>query len=204
MADFHLASVRTPIHPVIFNYKSKSGYMMHVALQRSPDTWPHAIAKMQQAWKELYPEQPFTYTFFDKSIAAFYEQEQRLSKLLSWAAGVAIVISCLGLLGLVIFTANQRTKEIGIRKVLGASVAQIIALLSKDFVRLVALAFLISVPIAWYGAHQWLQSFAYHAGLSWWLFVIGGVTMLVISLLILSIRAGRAALANPVNSLRTE
>jgi putative ABC transport system permease protein len=204
MADFHLASVRTPIHPMIFTYNSKAGLVMNVALHRSPDTWQRAIAKMQKAWEQVYPDQPFTYTFLDKEVAKFYEQERRLSGLLTWAAGVAILISCLGLLGLVIFTANQRIKEIGIRKVLGATVAQIIGLLSKDFVQLVALAFLIAVPIAWYGANQWLQSFAYHTGLKWWLFAIGGVAMLIIALLILSIRAARAALANPVNSLRTE
>jgi ABC-type antimicrobial peptide transport system permease subunit len=204
MADFHLASVRTPIHPMVFTYDSKWGYVMHVALHPSPDTWQRAIGKMQKAWEQIYPEQPFKYTFLDKSIAQFYESEGRLSRLLTWAAGVAILISCLGLLGLVIFTANQRTKEIGIRKVLGASVAQIIALLSKDFVRLVALAFLIAVPIAWYGANQWLQSFAYHTGLQWWLFIIAGAAMLVSTLLILGIRAGKAALSNPVNSLRTE
>jgi putative ABC transport system permease protein len=204
MADFHLASVRTPIHPMVFNYDSKWGFVMNVALHRSPDNWKTAIAKIKKAWEEIYPGQPFTYTFLDKEVAKFYEQEQRLSRLLTWAAGVAILISCLGLLGLVIFTANQRTREIGIRKVLGASVAQIIALLSKDFVRLVTLAFLIAVPIAWYGANQWLQSFAYHTGLRWWLFVIAGAAMLVSTLLILGIRAGKAALANPVNNLRTE
>jgi ABC-type antimicrobial peptide transport system permease subunit len=204
MADFHLASVRKPIHPTVFSFTSNWDFAMNVALDRSPDTWQPAIAKIQKAWEGIYPDQPFTYTFLDKDVANFYEREQRLSRLLTWAAGVAILISCLGLLGLVIFTANQRTREIGIRKVLGASVAQIIALLSKDFVRLVALAFLIAVPIAWYGANQWLQSFAYHAALKWWLFAIGGVAMLAISLLILSIRAGKAALSNPVDSLRTE
>lgn len=204
MADFHLASVRTVIHPMIFSYDSKHGYVMHVALRPSPDTWKSAIARMQKAWEQVYPDQPFNYTFLDKEIAGFYDQEKRLSKLLSWAAGVAILISCLGLLGLVIFTANQRSKEIGIRKVLGASVAQIIALLSKDFILLVALAFVIAAPIAWYGARQWLRNFAYATSLSWWLFVIAGASMLVISLMILSIRAGKAALANPVKSLRTE
>lgn len=204
MADFHLASVRTVIHPMIFSYNSKHGYVMHVALRPSPDTWKSAIARMQKAWEQVYPDQPFNYTFLDKEIAGFYDQEKRLSKLLSWAAGVAILISCLGLLGLVIFTANQRSKEIGIRKVLGASVAQIIALLSKDFILLVALAFVIAAPIAWYGARQWLRNFAYATSLSWWLFVIAGASMLVISLMILSIRAGKAALANPVKSLRTE
>jgi putative ABC transport system permease protein len=204
MADFHLASVRTVIHPVIYRYDSKYGYVMHVALQHNPDTWKSTIAKMQAAWNQVYPEETFDYSFYDKNIAGFYENEQRLSKLMSWAAGIAILISCLGLLGLVIFTANQRTKEIGIRKVLGASVAQIIALLSKDFIRLVVLAFVIAVPITWYMATQYLHNFAYATQLNWWLFAIGGVSMLVLALLILSLRAGKAALANPVNSLRAE
>jgi ABC-type antimicrobial peptide transport system permease subunit len=204
MADFHLASLRTAIHPMVFRYGQKYGYVMHVALSPSRDNWNKAIAKMQLAWRELYPGQDFNYQFLDKTIESFYLQEQQLSKLLSWAAGTAILISCLGLLGLVIFTANQRMKEIGIRKVLGASVTQIITLLSKDLVRLVAIAFVIAVPFAWWAAHQWLQNFAYHTELSWWIFAVGGIAMLAISLLILSLRAGKAALANPVNSLRTE
>jgi putative ABC transport system permease protein len=203
MADFNLQSVRSAIQPLIFTY-NRNGYVMHVALYSSPDSWKAAIAKMQVAWKSVYPDQDFDYNFLDKTIENFYERDLKLSKLLTWAAGVAILISCLGLLGLVIFTANQRIKEIGIRKVLGASVAQIIALLSGDLVRLVAIAFVIAVPFAWWAAHQWLQNFAYHAELSWWLFAIGGVTMLAIALLILSLRAGKAALANPVNCLRTE
>jgi putative ABC transport system permease protein len=152
----------------------------------------------------VYPGQDFNYTFLDKSIESFYQEDQKLSSLLSWATGVAILISCLGLLGLVIFTANQRTKEIGIRKVLGASVVQIIALLSTEFVWLVALAFVLAVPVSWWLMHRWLQDFAYHAPLQWWIFVVGGVSMLIISLLILSLRAGKAALANPVQSLRSE
>ncbi len=204
MADFHLASVRTVIHPVLYRYDSKNGYVMHVALRHNPDTWKSAIAKMQAAWSQVYPDETFDYSFFDKDIAGFYENEQRLSWLMSWAAGVAILISCLGLLGLVIFTANQRTKEIGIRKVLGASVAQIIALLSKDFILLVVLAFVIAVPITWYMARQYLNDFAYATPLNWWLFAIGGVSMLVLALLVLSLRAGKAALSNPVNCLRSE
>jgi len=204
MTDFNLASVRTAIHPMVFRYNQKYGYVMHVALDPSPGNWNKAIAKMQLAWKAVYPDQVFDYQFLDKTIAGFYQQEQQLSKLLSWAAGVAILISCLGLLGLVIFTANQRTKEIGIRKVLGASVAQIITLLSKDLVWLVAIAFVIAVPFAWWATHQWLQNFAYHTELSWWIFAVGGIAMLAIALLILSLRAGKAAMANPVNCLRTE
>ncbi|HTI09081.1 MAG TPA: ABC transporter permease [Puia sp.] len=204
MADFNLTSVRTAINPLIFYSEPKFGYVMHVALQPNPGSWNTTIAKMQTAWKTVYPDLDFDYTFLDKSIESFYKEDRDLSKLLSWSTGITIFISCLGLLGLVIFTANQRTKEIGIRKVLGATVTQIIALLSKDFVKLVTLAFLIAVPVAWWAIHQWLQNFAYHATAEWWIFAIGGVLMLLMALLILCIRAGRAALANPVESLRTE
>jgi len=204
MADFNLTSVRSAIHPLIFYSDSKYGYVMHVALQPSVDSWKGAIAKMQIAWKEVYPEVDFDYQFLDKTVEGFYKQDKKLSSLLSWSAGIAILISCLGLLGLVIFTANQRTKEIGIRKVLGATVIQIISLLSKDFVRLVGLAFVIAVPIAWWATHEWLQNFAYHTSLSWWIFTVGGISMLAISLLILGLRAGKAALENPVKSLRSE
>jgi ABC-type antimicrobial peptide transport system permease subunit len=152
----------------------------------------------------VYPDHDFDYTFLDKTIANFYKQDVKLSKLLAWAAGIAILIGCLGLLGLVVFMANQRTKEIGIRKVLGASVMQIVTLLSKDFIRLVALAFVIAVPVAWWTMNKWLENFAYHTGLSWWIFVISGIVMLAVALIILCIRAGRAAMANPVEALRSE
>lgn len=204
MADFNLASVRKAINPVIFYSEPRYGYVMHVALQPAPGSWNTAIAKMQAVWKTIYPDLDFDYQFLDKRIESFYKQDQHLSQLLAWSTGITIFISCLGLLGLVIFTANQRTREIGIRKVLGATVTQIITLLSRDFVRLVALAFLIAVPVAWWAIHQWLQNFAYHATPAWWIFAIGGVLMLALSLLVLSIRAGRAALVNPVESLRTE
>jgi putative ABC transport system permease protein len=204
MSDFHLTSMRTAIHPLIFYSDRRYGYVMHVALRPSVDTWKTAIAKVQTAWKEVYPEQDFDYTFLDKTIESFYDQDKKLSGLLTWSAGIAVFISCLGLLGLVIFTANQRTKEIGIRKVLGATVAQIISLLSKDFIQLVGMAFLIAIPIAWWTAHQWLQNFAYHTTVQWWIFVVSGLFMLVIALIILCVRAGKAALANPTQSLRAE
>jgi len=204
MADFHLASVRTVIHPLVFYTEPRYGYVMHVALRPSPDSWTTALAKMQVAWKAVYPNADFDYKFLDKTIEGFYKQDQELSRLLSWSTGITIFISCLGLLGLVIFTANQRTREIGIRKVLGATVVQIISLLSRDFIRLVSLAFLIAVPIAWWAIHRWLQNFAYHTTPAWWIFAISGVLMLALALLILCLRAGRAAIANPVDSLRAE
>ena len=121
-----------------------------------------------------------------------------------WATGLAIFISCLGLLGLVIYITNQRTKEIGIRKVVGATVTQIVSLLSKDFLKLIIIAFIIAIPIAWYGTNKWLENFAYKTTLSWWVFLAGGSVMFLMALMILCIRTFKAAIANPVKSLRTE
>lgn len=204
MADFNIQSVRTAIAPFIYFAAPKQGYMMHVALQPDPATWKAAISKIEKEWKTIYPDEDFDYTFFDKKIEAFYKEDQQLSRLLAWSAGVAVFISCLGLLGLVIFITNKRVKEIGIRKVLGASVVQIVTLISTDFMKLLLLAFIIATPIAWWQTYSWLQNFAYHTRLSWWIFLISGLIMIALSLLILSIRAVRAAMTNPVKSLRTE
>jgi len=204
MKDFNLASVRSAIHPLVYYAAPKFGYMMHVALQPNPDMWNSAITKMQAAWKSIYPDVDFDYTFLDKKIENFYKADQQLSKLLTWASAVAIIVSCLGLLGLVIFITNNRMKEIGVRKVLGASVRQIITLLSFDFVKLIAVAFIIAVPVAWWATHNWLQNFAYHTNLSWWIFLLSGIIMITAALSILCLRAAKAALANPVKSLRSE
>lgn len=204
MKDFHLASVRTAIHPLIYFAQPKFGYVMHVALQPNVATWNSAIKKIGAAWKNMYPDTDFDYTFLDKKISDFYKEDRQLSLLLTWSSGIAICISCLGLLGLIIFITNQRTKEIGIRKVLGATVTQIITLLSGDFAKLIAVAFVIAVPIAWWATHNWLQNFAYHTELSWWIFLASGVIMICAALIILSLRAGKAAMMNPVKSLRTE
>jgi ABC-type antimicrobial peptide transport system permease subunit len=171
---------------------------------KNTDGWKKTIAQMATAWKQVYPEDDFNYTFFDKSIETFYKKEQQTSQLLNWSAGLAIVISCLGLLGLVIYTTTQRTKEIGVRKVLGASVAQIVSLLSKDFIRLVIIAFIIVAPLAWWAMNKWLQDFAYRTTVSWWVFALTGFSMIVIALITLSIQTIRSAIVNPVKSLRTE
>ncbi len=204
MQDFNLASVRSAIQPLIYYAAPKFGYVMHVALQPDPATWNSAINKMEASWKTIYPDTDFDYSFLDKKISDFYQEDQQLSTLLRWSAAVAIFISCLGLLGLVIFMTNNRIKEIGVRKILGASVRQIITLLSVDFVKLLALAFIIAIPIAWWQMHNWLQNFAYHTELSWWIFLLSGIIMITAALIILCIRAGRAAIANPVKSLRSE
>lgn len=204
MRDFHQASVRSAVAPLIYYAAPRLGYVMHIALSGDPVTWKGTIKKIETAWKHIYPDVDFEYLFLDKKIENFYKKDQQLSALLAWSAGVAIVISCLGMLGLVIFMTNRRIKEIGVRKVLGASVPQIICLLSADFARLLILAFMIAIPISWWQTFQWLQNFAYHTELRWWLFLLSGFLMILIALVIVGIRAAKAAIVNPVRSLRTE
>jgi putative ABC transport system permease protein len=206
MADVHTKSLHEAIQPLILTSQKQNQNIIHIALPQtaSTDTWKMTLGKVEKAYKKIYPEAPFEYRFFDESIAALYKKEQNAAGLLNWSAGLAIFISCLGLLGLVIFTTNQRVKEIGIRKVLGASVTQIVALLSKDFVKLVILAFIITIPVAWWAMHEWLNNFAYRTTVSWWVFAVCGASMLGIALLIMGLRTVSAALDNPVNSLRNE
>ena len=204
--DFYSQSLQEAIKPLAYYSDRNWQSEFHIALK--PETtkgaWQATIAQIQKSFKQIYPDQEFTYNFVDKSIADFYESEQHTSTLLSWATGLAIIISCLGLLGLVIYTTNQRTKEIGVRKVLGASVLQIVSLISKDFLKLVMLAFVIAAPVAWWGMNKWLQNFAYHAQLSVWLFATAGIAIILVAILTLSFQTIKAALANPVESLRTE
>jgi putative ABC transport system permease protein len=207
LADIHTKSLHTAIQPLAFSSEAKNHYTFHIALPPSganTDNWKKTIATIGNAWKEVYPEEDFSYEFFDKSIAKFYEKEQDTANLLNWSMGLAIFISCLGLLGLVIYTTTQRTKEIGVRKVLGASVPQIVSLLSKDFVKLVLVAFVIAAPVAWWAMHKWLEDFAYRTNISWWIFGLSGIAMVIIALLTLSIQTIRSATASPVKSLRSE
>lgn len=202
--DFNQASVRAEVAPLVYFAAPKYGYVMHIALFPDPAGWSSTIEHIKHAWEGVYPDVDFEYNFLDKQIEKFYKQDRQLSMLLTWSAGVAMLISCLGILGLVIFVTNTRVKEIGVRKVLGATVTQIIVLLSVDFARLLLLAFVIAIPLAWWQSSNWLQDFAYHTALSWWLFVVSGAMMLLVALLIVGVRAGRAAMADPVKSLRTE
>ena len=206
-ADFHQQSLHQLVKPLVLTSNSKQARTFNIALQPESATgnnWKAALAKIEKARKEVYPEDDLEYKFLDESIAAYYKSEQHISSLLAWATGLAIVISCLGLLGLVVYITNQRTKEIGVRKVIGATVTQLIVLLSKDFLQLVLLAFVIAIPIAWWGAHKWLENFAYKTAMSWWIFGLGGAIMLVLAFLILALRTFKAASANPSLSLRSE
>jgi ABC-type antimicrobial peptide transport system permease subunit len=207
LKDFHDKSVHSAIKPLVYSNVKSNHAVYHILLKRGKDNekgWASAIAKIEKSWKEVYPEFEFKYAYLDKTIESFYKSEQDISRLLFWAAGLAIFISCLGMLGLVIYTTTQRTKEIGVRKILGASISQIVSLLSRDFILLVILAFGIAAPLAWWVMGQWLQDFAYRTSISWWVFLLGGGIMVVTALFTLSIQTIKAAIANPVKSLRTE
>jgi ABC-type antimicrobial peptide transport system permease subunit len=207
VADFNQSSLHEQIKPLAIASLSDRERNISIALQpqsEGDNTWKAAISKIQDAFKEVYPQDDFEYRFFDEDIAKYYTAEQNISSLLMWSTGLAIFISCLGLLGLVIYTTTQRTKEIGVRKVLGASIAQIVGMITKEFVLLVLFAFVIAAPIAWIGMNRWLENFAYRTDISWWIFLCGGATMVFISLFTLSFQTIKAAIASPVKSLRTE
>ena len=152
----------------------------------------------------MYPDDNPNYQFYDKSIEQFYNQEKQTSTLLSWATGLSILISCLGLLGLAMYTTGQRTKEIGVRKVLGASVAQIVRLLSTELVLLILLAFVIVTPLAWWAMNKWMESYVDKTTISWWIFAASGAGMLLTSFVTSSFQTIKAAIVNPVKSLRNE
>jgi ABC-type antimicrobial peptide transport system permease subunit len=155
-------------------------------------------------WNEFVPDQPFDYSFIDDGYNKLYHAEQRSSTLIAAFAIIAILISAMGLLGLAAFAAEQRVKEIGIRKVLGASVQNIIGLLSAEFLKTVLIANVVAFPVAWYMMNKWLQDFAYRTNISWWIFAVAACIALLIALITVSIQSIKAALANPVNSLRSE
>jgi putative ABC transport system permease protein len=207
MHDFHEQSFHAEVGPLVFASFNNRSYFFHILLQpQNADvaSWQNIISKIQKAYHQIYPDDDFSYKFFDDTIAKFYADEQHTATLLSWATGLSVLISCLGLLGLVMYTISTRTKEIGIRKILGATVTNIISVLSKDFVQLVLIAFIIAAPIAWWAGYKWLENFAYKTHMSWWIFVASGLAMLLLALITLSIHTIKAATANPVKSLRTE
>lgn len=205
--DFHLDDMHEKIRPFIFSTEAGTGTQLSVKLSStgiSTDRVKTLMTNMESVFKKIYPETTFQYRFFDESLEQLYRQEQQTLQVLNIAMGMAIFISCMGLFGLAAFNANQRTREIGIRKVLGAGVPQLVSLLSGEFILLVALSTVISAPLAYWGMHQWLQNFAYRVSMPWWLFVLAGIVAVVIALLTVSFETIRAATANPVKSLRVE
>lgn len=208
VADFHQSSFHEAIKPLLIGNGLRNTGTFNIALKQQDangTVWKTALTKIEKAYKETYPaEDDFQYSFVDDTLAKYYTTEQNISRLLTWATGVSVLISCLGLLALVIFITARRTKEIGIRKITGATVMQLITLLTKDFIKLILLAFVIAVPLTWWGAAKWLQNFAYKTTLSWWIFGLGGGCILLIAFLVMIAKTYRAATANPVKALRTE
>lgn len=191
------------INPLVLRFGEDVGW--GAALVRTePGKTKEALASLANVCKTINPKFPFTYKFSDDEYEKLYKSEEVVSKLASYFAFLAIFISCMGLLGLVMFTAEQRTKEFGIRKVLGASPGTLFNLLSKEFLLLVFIAMIIASPIAWFAMNSWLQDYVYRIQISWWMFLIAGIVALFIALITVSFQAIKVAVANPVTSLRTE
>jgi len=199
--DFHFESLRSNITPVTFFLGRSSG---NISIRMSTDDIANTISRIESKWKEMAIGQPFSYTFMDEAFDEMYRAEQRVGNIFVSFAILAIFIACLGLFGLSAFMAEQRMKEIGIRKVLGASINNIVTMLSKDFLKLVIIAALIAFPLAWWGMSTWLEEFAYRTELSWWIFAVAAVIAIVIAIATVSFQAFRAAVANPVNAIKSE
>ena len=207
MKNFDMSSVRYPVDPfALFHYSSKTYRESKASLLVRVRTGglDRTVADVETQWKRFAPDAPFDYTFLDREFDQAYRTEQQTGQVFGVFTALAIFIACLGLFGLATFAAEQRTKEIGVRKVLGASVASIVTLLSKDFLKLVLLAIVIATPIAWYAMNRWLQDFAYKITIEWWVFALAGLLAVGIALLTVSFQSVKAALMNPVKSLRSE
>ena len=207
VADFHQGSLHDAIEPAVITNMKIFRYSIAIKLlgeEKNTKDVKTVLAAVEKEWKKIFPDETFNYHFMNESIGFLYAQEEKIAWLVYAAMGLTIFISCMGLFGLGMFTAERRTKEIGIRKVLGASVANIATMLSKDFVLLILLSIVIASPIALYFMKQWLQDYAYRTNISWWIFLVAGLSAISIGLITVSFHAIKAAVANPVKSLRTE
>jgi putative ABC transport system permease protein len=203
LKDFHFSSLHDPINPIVIRQMEKNN--TRTALVRiAPGKTKQVLPALEKIYKSINTQFPFSYQFSDEEYHKLYKSEEVVGRLSNYFAFLAIFISCLGLLGLAIFTSLQRTREIGIRKVLGASVFSLFTLLSRDFLLLVGIAFMIAAPLAWLAINSWLKNFAYYTSLNGWIFLVAGISAITIALLTVSFQAIRAALANPVKSLKTE
>jgi putative ABC transport system permease protein len=199
--DFNFSSMHDKVGPLVIELSENWG---RIAMRINSKNIPALISEVENKWKSMDPGQPFSYTFLDADFNKIYTADQRTGKLFITFAIFAIFIACLGLFGLVTYAAEQRIKEIGVRKVLGASVGEIVTMVSKDFIKLVLIASVIAFPIAWWMMNMWLQSFAYRINISWWIFALAGLLTIAIAMITVSFQAIKAAMANPVKSLRTE
>ncbi|MBK9491290.1 MAG: FtsX-like permease family protein [Haliscomenobacter sp.] len=202
--NFHLESLHHNIKPLALQLLNDYVYKDYVAIRIAGGKLKTSLAFVEQQWKAFEPNVPITYSFLDEKLNQHFEAETQLSQILNLFTALALFIACMGLYGLVLFIIERRKKEIGIRKIIGASTADILLLLNKNFLKLTLLAFFIASPIAWYAMSHWLKNFAYHIELQWWVFALAGVAALGIAALTVSVQAARAAVANPVESLKTE
>jgi putative ABC transport system permease protein len=203
MEDFHQASLKEEIDPIIFELKAPEefGYMIATV---NGTNFPETISTIEKTWKSLIHDTPFEYSFLDENLQKQYTEDQKMSKMISVYTLIALVICCLGLYGLSMYMAERRFKEIGIRKVMGASINQVVSMMSKEFIKLVIIAIVIAVPVAWYASNEWLQGFAYRININPLVFVIAGGAALAIALITVSFESIKAAISNPVKSLRNE
>jgi putative ABC transport system permease protein len=207
--DFHFQSLRDKITPLVIYNKENFGRQWgiasrYIAIKLKSNQVKEAIVKIENVWKEFAPTQPFRYEFLDDNLNRGYGEEQRSGKMFAVFSGLAIIIACVGLFGLSAYTASLRTKEIGIRKVLGSSINGVVILLSKNFTRLVIIAFVLSAPLAWWMMSTWLNGFAYRVDLGISAFATAGILALSIAWLTVSYQSIKAAIANPVKSLKSE
>jgi putative ABC transport system permease protein len=203
VGDFNTGPLQEVIKPALITANARDYEQAGIKIEANSNV-PETIAAIEAAWKSIYPEGIFSYKFLDEQIDSFYKSEERLFNLFRIFSGLAMFISCLGLWGLATFSAQSRTKEIGIRKVLGASVDRIVFLLSRDFLFLVLIALMIATPLAWYGMNQWLQNYAFRTEITWWIFGFSGMIAITIAIVTVSFQAIKAAISNPVESLRSE
>jgi putative ABC transport system permease protein len=197
--DFNITPLKSTVQPLVMHILPRRFQYLYIRLNTEK-----ALRPIEKHFKDFNPGQPFEYSFLDDTINAMYTSEKKLGKIFGYFSGLAILIASMGILGLSIYAAQQRIKEIGIRKVLGATTLSIVSELSKEFLKPVLVAAFIASPIAWWAMNKWLQDFAYRINISLWVFVIAGIAAIVIALITVSFQAIKAALSNPVKSLRTE
>jgi len=201
--DYHYQSLSEKIGPQLFTMKPENPYGM-VYIKIKPNSTASSLKTIQSTFKQLFPQSPYSYVFMNDKNFKSYEAEAKWKQIILFGAILTIFISCIGLFGLSVLSAEKRTKEIGIRKVLGASVNGVVAILSKDFLKLVCISLIIAIPTVWLAANKWLENYPYRISMSWWLFATGGILVIFIALITVSFQAIKAAMANPVKSLRTE